>query len=373
MSKSAKKSSKRSSPKSAKKAATNRPAEAAESILDPEATAAATANAEATAAATANAEATDASTAGSIEPSEGFTAGEFPVDEIKLNTLRMPSEESVDEMAKSISKIGLQNAVIVDAEMNLISGNTRVLAYRKLGRKTIPARFATDAKGNAISAAEAAATIAGLAENLVRTNMTPVELGKAAIEAIRIGHAGSEKELANRIGVSTSILNRSVTIANKASSPVSDAIASGELSLDAGVAIVQRCPDHDAQASALEQVRNAVKGKLGKAGKIAAEDVEEVLPKQSRSERAPGRTRAGRPVEKAPLDAEATNATESGIRGMLRKTEEGMLICLEIQITANVQSFARYDLEAAIQKAAAKMDSTMVRKELEVARQRFEA
>lgn len=372
MSKSAKKSSKKSAPKAAanKKAAKPNPkrahaapADSPESILDAEATTAATANETATEAA--------ATPEGQVQPAEGFQVGEFPIDEIKLNTLRTPSEESVDEMAKSISKIGLLNAVIVDSEMNLIAGNTRLMAYRKLGRKTIPARFAIDAKGNAISASEAAATIAGLAENLARTNMTPVELGKAALEAIRLGHVGTEKELANRIGVSTGHLNRAVLIARNAAGPIADAIASGELSTDAGVAIVQRCSDHDAQAAALELVRKAVKGKLGK-GQIRSEDVDEVLPKVSRGDRK-GTSKAGRPVEKVPLPAEATSAAESGIRGMLRKTEEGMLICLEIQITANVQSFVRYDLEAAIQKAAAKMDGQMVRKELEVARQRFEA
>lgn len=358
------KSSKKSAPKAAKankpntKRAHPAPADHADSILDPQAATDATTNAEAT-----------ASAAGTIQPAEGFTAGEFPVDEIKLNTLRMPSEEAVDEMAKSISKIGLQNPVIVDAEKNLISGNTRVLAYRKLGRKTIPGRFAVDAKGNAISAAEAAATIAGLAENLVRTNMTPVELGKAALEAIRLGHAGSEKELANRIGVSAAVLNKSVSIANKAAGPVSDAIASGELSLDAGVAIVQRCAEHDAQNAALELVRKAVKGKLGK---ITAEDVEKVVPQKERKERT-GKSRAGRPVEKAPLPAEATNAAESGIRAMLRKTENGMIIELDVEIVVNSQTFARYDLEAAIQKAAAKLDKAMVNKELEVARQRLDA
>lgn len=368
MSKSAKKS-KKSSPKAAPKKANKpnpkrahaAPADSSESILDPEATTAATTNAEATEGAAADPNA--------IQPAEGFVTGEFPVDEIKLNNLRLPSEEAVDEMAKSISKLGLLNPVIVDDQMNLIAGNTRLMAYRKLGRKTIPARYAIDAKGNPISASEAAATIAGLAENLARTNMTPVELGRAALEAIRLGHAGSEKELANRIGVSASILNKSVSIANKAAGPVADALASGEISLDAGVAIVQRCADHDAQGAALELIRKAVKGKLGK---ITPEDVEKVLPQKERSQRE-GKSKTGRPVEKAPLPAEATNATESGIRAMLRKTENGMMICLDVQIPVAVQSYVRYDLEAAIQKAAAKIDGATVRKELEVARQRLDA
>lgn len=303
----------------------------------------------------------------SLDPAADYAAGEYPVDSLKLNELRTPSEEAVAEMAKSIQRVGLQNAIVVDEDGNIISGNTRVMAYRKLGRKTIPARFAVDAKGNPITAKEAAATVAGLAENLARTPMTPVELGRVVLDAIKRGVAGSEKELAGKIGVSTSYLSKAVQVANKAAGPVADSIASGELSLDAGVAIVARCGDHDAQRVALEMIRDAVKGK-GKVGKITVEDVDDSVPRKSKEEKT-GRSRSGRPVEKAPLPAEATDAETSGIRAMLRRTADGsMLICLDVQIPCDVKSFARYDLEAAIHKAAAKLDQQKVRTELELAK-----
>lgn len=302
-----------------------------------------------------------------IETATDYVAGEYPLDNLKLNSLRQPTEEAVDQMAKSIQRTGLQNAIVVDANGEVISGNTRVLAYRKLGRKTIPARFAVDAKGNPITASDAAATVAGLAENVARTQMTPLELGRAALDALKRGVAGSEKELANKIGVSTPFISKAVQIANKASGPVADSLASGELSLDAGIAIVTRCASHDDQRVALEMVRDALKGK-GKTGKITVEDVDQSVPKKDKAEKK-GRARSGRPVEKAPLPAEATNAEASGIRAMLRKTSDGgMMICLDVQIPCDEKSFARYDLEAAIQKAAAKMDAGTVRKELEIAK-----
>jgi len=305
-----------------------------------------------------------------FETAQDYMSAEYPVDKLKLNELRTPTEEAVNEMAKSIQRVGLQNAIVVDANGEVISGNTRVLAFRKLGRATIPARFAVDAKGNPITKEDAAATVAGLAENLARTQMTPVDLGRAALDALKRGVAGSEKELANKIGVSTPIISKAVAIANKAAGPVADSIASGELSLDAGVAIVSRCASHDDQRVALEMIRDAVKGK-GKTGKITVEDVDASVPRKSKDEKT-GRARSGRPVEKAPLPAEATNAEASGIRAMLRKTSDGgMMICLDIEIPVDVKSFARYDLEAAVQRALKKMDDGTVRKELEVAKERL--
>lgn len=311
------------------------------------------------------AEAPAADSAPSFETATDYIAAEFPVADLKLNALRQPTEEAVDQMVKSITRTGLQNAIVVDANGEVISGNTRVLAFRKLGRKTIPARFAVDAKGNPITAADAAACVAGLAENMARTQMTPVEIGRAAQDALKRGVAGSEKELANKIGVSTPYISKAVQIANKAAGPITDSIASGEISLDVGVAIVSRCADHDAQRVALETVRDAIKGKGRKA---TMEDVDAAVPRKAKAEKT-GRARSGRPVEKAPLPAEATNAESSGIRAMLRKTSDGgMMICLDVQIPCDVKSFARYDLEAAIQKAAAKMDAGTVRKELETAK-----
>lgn len=302
------------------------------------------------------------------DTAQDYIAAEFPVDGLSLNSLRTPSETAVAEMAKSIQRVGLQNAIVVDANGNVISGNTRLLAFRKLGRKTIPARFAVDAKGNPITKDMAEATVAGLAENLARTQMTPVELGRQAIDAIKRGVAGSEKELANRIGVSTPVLNKAITIASKAAGPVADAIASGELTVDAGVAIVSRCQTEELQRDALELIRNAVKGKGG--SKITTEDVDAHVPKKDRSERREGRSRAGRPVEKMVLPGEATNVDESGIRAMLRKTSDGgMMIVLDIQIPVDVKTFARFDLETQIQKSAAKIKATDARSALETARQ----
>ena len=53
--------------------------------------------------------------------------------------LRDPSEEKVEEIAESISQIGLLNPITLDTQHHLIAGFHRLLAYKSLKKDTIPA------------------------------------------------------------------------------------------------------------------------------------------------------------------------------------------------------------------------------------------
>ena len=62
-----------------------------------------------------------------------------PLDQININVrFRKPSEVKVNEIADSISQVGLLSPIGIDASKNLIFGMHRFLAYQKLGKKTIP-------------------------------------------------------------------------------------------------------------------------------------------------------------------------------------------------------------------------------------------
>ena len=65
---------------------------------------------------------------------------EVPVDAIKVRVrLRTPSDEKVEGLAESIRDIGtLINPITIDGNYNLIAGYHRLLAFKSLGRKTIP-------------------------------------------------------------------------------------------------------------------------------------------------------------------------------------------------------------------------------------------
>ncbi len=52
--------------------------------------------------------------------------------------LRQPSEDKVNEIAESISQVGLINPITIDKNKNLLAGFHRYLAYQKLGISTIP-------------------------------------------------------------------------------------------------------------------------------------------------------------------------------------------------------------------------------------------
>jgi len=62
-----------------------------------------------------------------------------PIKDIKVRfRLRDPSEEKVEEIAESISQIGLLNPITLDTQHHLIAGFHRLLAYKSLNKDTIP-------------------------------------------------------------------------------------------------------------------------------------------------------------------------------------------------------------------------------------------
>ena len=59
-----------------------------------------------------------------------------PLDQINIKVrFRKPSEEKVNEIANSISNVGLLSPVGLDASKNLIYGMHRFLAFQKLKKK----------------------------------------------------------------------------------------------------------------------------------------------------------------------------------------------------------------------------------------------
>lgn len=90
------------------------------------------------------------------------------VEEIKVNTrLRSTNEENIQEIAESISEIGLINPILVDSDLNLIAGFHRLEAHKFLGRKFIPAIVSTQK--------ELKARLQEVDENLKRAELTAIE------------------------------------------------------------------------------------------------------------------------------------------------------------------------------------------------------
>jgi ParB family chromosome partitioning protein len=90
------------------------------------------------------------------------------VSEVKIKTrLRATNQENVADIAASIREIGLINPILIDSEINLIAGYHRLLAFKFLGLKEIPA---------IISSQQALKSqLQEIDENLKRAELTSIE------------------------------------------------------------------------------------------------------------------------------------------------------------------------------------------------------
>jgi len=132
-------------------------------------------------------------------------------------------EERIDELCQTIKTHGLIQPVVVrvrDGKYELIAGERRLRAVKKIGMETIPAiiREFNDSQTASIA----------LIENLQRENLTSIEEAIAYQQLIEI-HQLTQESLAQRLGKSQS------TIANKLrllhlSDPVKDALRERKIS-----------------------------------------------------------------------------------------------------------------------------------------------
>ena len=94
---------------------------------------------------------------------------------IKIGDERRPVDDAgVQRLAESIAKLGLLERIGVRTDGTLIWGNYRVHAYRKLGRKQIPAAV--------LDLDELDFKLMEIDENLCRTDLTPVQRSVATAQ-----------------------------------------------------------------------------------------------------------------------------------------------------------------------------------------------
>ena len=92
------------------------------------------------------------------------------IDEIKVNTGRRTAlENNIEELAFSISEIGLLNPITLTGDYTLVAGLHRLEAVKLLGWTEIECTI-TDLDG-------LTAELAELDENFARTNLSPLEIG----------------------------------------------------------------------------------------------------------------------------------------------------------------------------------------------------
>lgn len=176
---------------------------------------------------------------------------DIPVDLIAPNASqprRHFDEEELDELAASISEVGIIQPIVViavDSGYELIAGERRLRAARRAGLATIPA-VVTEANPDEQQ-------ILALVENIQRSNLSAVEEA-AGLQAIMDRTGMTQTELAEKLGRSQS------TVANKLrllrlEESVQRLIMEGKLGERQARALLALSPD-DQAALALEAARD---------------------------------------------------------------------------------------------------------------------
>jgi len=114
---------------------------------------------------------------------------EIPLSQISIRfRLRTPSESKISEIADSIKQIGLLNPITLDSSYNLIAGYHRLLAFRILGRNTIPS-IIKESKNEIFN------ELIEIDENLKRNELNHIEVAE---------HIVKREELLSELGLTYS-------------------------------------------------------------------------------------------------------------------------------------------------------------------------
>jgi len=136
---------------------------------------------------------------------------ELELDEIDFDPEQPRREfdaEKLAELASSIKEHGLINPILVrllpGGSYRLVAGERRLRSFKLLGRKTIPAVIDQQEEGKELLSKQ-------LVENLQRADLSPIEKSDA-IARLRDEHGLSVRDLASRLGVSKSAVQRALDI-----------------------------------------------------------------------------------------------------------------------------------------------------------------
>lgn len=156
-----------------------------------------------------------------------MTSSDFQSHPIRAITIERESRQrkkltGIDELADSISRLGLIHPIVVDREGILVAGERRLTACTQLGWDNIPVQFVDDLDEYTLQCIE-------LEENMKRSDLTwqdEVE-AVARLHALKSGNEEdwSASDTANFIGASPSYVEKRLQVAN---AMTSDSVAKAE-------------------------------------------------------------------------------------------------------------------------------------------------
>ena len=225
---------------------------------------------------------------------------ELPIDSISVNPHQARTywdEEKLQELAMSIQANGIVQPVVVrktPTGYQLIAGERRYRASRRIGKGTIPAfvREATDEQMLELA----------LVENIHRADLNPIERAKAYLSYINHFEL-SQTEAAKRLGEERSVVANHLRILDLPSE-VRQILADGMLSMGHAKALLA-LPDSD--------LRNKIANRA-LAGRLSVRDLEKLVREYLDGPPQGGRTRPAKAPHIAELEDVLSTQLGSHVR-----------------------------------------------------------
>lgn len=299
---------------------------------------------------------------------KGFEVYDVDVDVVTLGPSRVPTDEMVADKVREIRAVGLIDPIVITEDYVCLAGNTRLLAYRQLKKKTIPARVAFNPKTgkNLVSTDKEAAglmSFQSLTSNLGRVQPSPAEIAKVCEAILKDKTAESVKDIAARTGVSYKVLQRNVAVHTRGSKKLIAALASETISLNAAESLVANSKDVNQMDKTLDALVKAADGKA-----VTTDAVHKATSRRSGRHGKPGRKKT-----LLSLGEEALKTSETGVTGTLRRVDAGdYVVNIGIVVPAKCSTFAAFDLVREVQKQLNKLAKKDLQAELESARKSLE-
>lgn len=189
-----------------------------------------------------------------------------PYRELKINTIdpdpeqpRKEFDESrLKELAASIKLYGVLNPILVrpskaPGRFILIAGERRLRASILAGLSLIPAMVNQETEGGTEKALSMQ-----LVENLQRADLSPLERAQA-IGALRDSHSLSVRDIAEKLGISKSMAQRSLEILELPADLI-NALKQG--ASESKVLMLAKIPDEEVRASYLRDLDSLTRSQL---------------------------------------------------------------------------------------------------------------
>ena len=181
-------------------------------------------------------------------------------------------DTGIDDLANSIREQGLLSPItvrtIADGRYDLIAGQRRLLAFRKLGMTTIPAIVRDDL-------ADTDATIVSLVENVHRADMSPLDKARA-YQSIHTKY-GDYNRVAKETGVSVATVRKYLKLLNLAPS-IQDKLTTSEGPAGVGTlsTLADTFDDPEEQEKVLKYIGGFKQGTQQEILKRSGGDIEKV-------------------------------------------------------------------------------------------------